>query len=172
MINIFSAFTGIIIFLELVLLVALLKPFKEPYFIRDVWCKLQENDHFSSNILMIATLSLFINAFLEVTWKKLYYYSILNSCKNSDLVWDFYFSEITICYTCFFVAVYLLLLIERVSQFLITLARMLDYELMCRHAILSKDMDSGSTKSMMLTLNKKKEASDVSIFSHRTPTQN
>lgn len=142
MINIFSAFTGILIFLELVLLVALLKPFKEPYFIRDVWCKLQENDHFSSNILMIASLSLFINAFLEVTWEKLYYYSVLNNCKNSDLVWGFYFSEITICYTCFFVAVYLLLLVERVSQFLITLARMLDYELMCRHAILSKDMDS------------------------------
>lgn len=144
MINIFSACIGSFIFLELITLVALLKPIREPYIIRDYWCKLQVNSCYPHNIILGFSIALLINSMLEIMWEKSYYSFTVDSVKNSELVWHFYSSKLSMCYTCFFLALYLLILIERIIQFLITIARLLEFELMCRHAILTKE--NGTTQ--------------------------
>lgn len=139
MINIFSALIGSLLFLELVFVVALLKPFKEPYLIRDFWCNVLENFSNPSKIVAVIFFSLCINTFLEISWEKRYYGKLLEQVNDPDLVLEFYLSKISMCYTCFFMTLFLLLIIERIAQFLIRIARLLEFELMCRHAILTKE---------------------------------
>lgn len=141
MINIFSTFLGIVIFTEAAFVVALLKPLKEPYFIRDQWCKLQENFKFPSNILNLFIVTFFINGILELLWEISVNKPLLDNAKNPCVVLNFYLSKSFVSLVCYTIAFYLLLLIERISKFLVVMARLLDFELMCRYAILSRSDD-------------------------------
>lgn len=153
MMNVFSAVIGSLLFMELVIGVALLKPFKEPYLIRDFWCKFLENTTNPSKISAVILSSLFLNTFLEITWEKRYYEKLLKLVNEPDISMEFYLSKISMCYTCFFMALFLLLVIERIAQFLIRIARLLEFELMCRHAILTKEEQFSNT-TVVLSLSK------------------
>lgn len=142
MINVFSTLLGTVIYMELVFIVVLLKPLKEPYFIRDCWCKVQENIHFPSNLILIFTILLIANTSLEIAWEYNYNAKLLNNTNNSEIIWNFYLTKMSISFTCSLIALYMLIVIERVTQFLIIIARLLDFELMCRHAILTRDDSS------------------------------
>lgn len=136
MINIFSTFMGILLFIELLIFLSLLKPIREPYFFRDCWYKLQESSASPVRIFMGITLSLFFSAFFDITYEKYYYGDLLNSVNDQNLIFEFYMSKISTCYICLLMALYLLILIERLTQFLILVAKLLEFELMCRHTIL------------------------------------
>lgn len=152
MINIFSAFIGSLLFVELVFVVALLKPFKEPYLIRNFWCKILENFSNPSKISAVIFFALSMNTFLEISWEHSFYRKLLDQVNDPNLVLEFYLSEISMCYTCYFVALFLLLIIERIAQFHIRIARLLEFELMCRHAILTKEDSEASNKIVVLSL--------------------
>lgn len=150
MINIFSTFLGIVIFTETAFVVALLRPLKEPYFIRDCWCKLQENYNFLSNIFSFFLTTFFINSVLEFLWEIGVYKSILRNTKNPWLVLHFYLSKSFVSLVCYIVAFYLLVLIEMITKFLIVMARLLDFELMCRYAILCRSEDPGESTTTLI----------------------
>lgn len=151
MMNIFSAIFGVIIFLEIVSVIALLKPFREPYYIRDVWFHLQDTYH-PPKVLGILIFSLFLNTIMEISWEKFHYRCLLYEVNDPGLILEFYLSKTSICYTCFLMTLYLLVLIERIIQYLIMIARLLEFELMCRHAILSRDFTTKhSTTTLFLT---------------------
>lgn len=140
MINFFSVFVATVLFTELFLVIALLKPLKEPYFVRDFWHWLQEHKMLHPlKIIPFLLILLIINTFLEISWENNFYANLLNEVTDSTLILDFYLSIVSISWTCLIMALYLILLIERLTQFLITIARLLEFELMCRHAILTKD---------------------------------
>lgn len=152
MINIFSAFIGILLFVEIVFVVALLKPVAEPYVIRDVWCKLLESINNPSRMLVLLLLLMFCNTFLELSYEKKSYAHLLDDVKDNQLILEFYLCKVSICYTCFFIGLYLLMLIERIVHFLVTIARLLEFELMCRHAILTReDVTQMSNTTIVLT---------------------
>lgn len=144
MINIFSFFIGILLYVELVTVVVLLKPYKEPYIIRDFWCSFLEKFGEPSIVVAVVFFSLIVNTFMEFFWERIYYDNLLKQVNDPNLVLEFYWSKMSMCYTCFFMALFLYILIERLAQFLIRIARLLEFELMCRHAILMKDYDHES----------------------------
>lgn len=151
MMNIFSIFVGTLIFFEVAFILALLKPFKEPYFIRDFWCNIQENSNNASKAAVVLLLFMMFNTLLEIFSDKKYYDSLLNRIKDERLILNFYLSKMTVSYICLFMSFYLLILIERLTHFFITIARLLEFELMCRHAILTRESAQESSSSTILT---------------------
>jgi hypothetical protein len=153
MINVFSAIVGIVLFLEVIIVVALLKPVKEPYYIRNVWCNLQENSFNPSKLLGTLVFCLFLNTFMDMSWETNYYKDLLIDVDDGDLVLEFYFSKMSMCYLCFFIVLFLFVLIERTVQSLSIIARLLEFELMCRHAILSRDSATQTFRTMFMLSN-------------------
>lgn len=137
MINIFSAFMGTILFVEILSVLALLKPIKEPYIIRDLWCKFEGN--YYVNIICSIIFLLSINTFFEISWENGFYQQLLWNNKGSPMISEFYKSKMSMCFTCFFMAVYLIILIDRLIHILTMIARLLEFELMCRYAILTRE---------------------------------
>lgn len=161
MINIFSAFIGTLLFSELIILMSLLKPLREPYFFRDWWLRLQKSSTSPARVFMGIILSLFFTSFLEITYEKLYYRSLLNDVDNQNLVYQFYISKISTGYICFSMAIYLLILIERIIEFLTVVARLLEFELMCRHAILMKEQTLNQLSSYTVAI---KPSTDINSW--------
>lgn len=139
MINIFSTIIGIILFSELLFVIALLKPVKEPYYIRDLWYHLQDNASIPSKIVGVVVFSLFVNTFMDMSWEKSHHGNLLAEVKDANLVLEFYLCKMSMSYTCFFIVLFLFMLIERIVQTIIIIARLLEFELMCRHAILTRE---------------------------------
>lgn len=154
MINIFSFAISIILFTELVIIIALLKPLIEPYHIRDLWLKAQKTSYsYPSRILGGALFGLFLNAFLDISWEKNYHVNILDQVKDMNLVLEFYGSKLSMSYTCLFFVLFLFMLIERILQNLFIIARLLEFELMCRHAILTRDTTSQAQQKVLILTN-------------------
>lgn len=151
MINIFSICIGIILFAEVLLLVALLKPVRDPSCIRDFWAKFQERCISQTKVLISLFSFLLLNTAMEIAWENQHHNEILQQVSNSGLVLEFYSSKISLCYTCFLMAVYILLLIERLTAFLLRIARLLEFELMCRHAILTRDNATQMSNATIVT---------------------
>lgn len=152
MINIFSTIIGSVLYCQLICVLALLKPIKEPYYIRNVWCNFQET-HLPPKILGIFLFALFLNTFMDMSWEKTYHGNLLAEVEDPDLVMEFYVCKIAMSYTCFFVVVFLLILIERISATLITIARLLEFELMCRHAILTRENATQVYRTVLVLTN-------------------
>lgn len=145
MINIFSGIFGIVIFFEVIFLVLLLKPVRQPFYIRNYWKQLQEKlvnptNAFSFLIFAVIT-AVTVNSFFELEFEKRYYGKLLQEVNDIDLEYNFYVSKVSLSSAGCIVVVYLLILIHRVTELLIVIARLLEFELMCRHAILSIDIN-------------------------------
>lgn len=141
---------GTLTYIELVLIMFLLLPFREPYFIRDWSIRLQKGFLCPTSIMFSLMVILLINVFLEILYERTYYSSLLAQVGDKNLSFEFYMSKITACYACFLNAVYLLVLAERITNFLVLIARLLEFELMCRYAILTQE--SGPTGLSYSTL--------------------
>lgn len=152
MINIFATILGCFLFVELVILISLLKPIKEPYYIRDYWCKVQTGTNYEKYFILVSILSLLLTNFLEMFYENYFYSKLLTSTDDKTLNREFYKSNFFISLITFFIPIYLLILIERITLFLITVARLLDFELMCRYAILNEKEDSTFTKTKISML--------------------
>lgn len=143
MINIFSVLYGTIIFSEVILLVLLLKPVRQPYYVRNFWTQLQgkminPTNAFSFLILVVAVIVI-VSSFSLMEFEKAWYKELLQEVNDINLERNFYISKVSLNSAGCIAVVYLLIVIHRVTELLILLARLLDFELMCRHAILSKE---------------------------------
>lgn len=163
MINIFAIVIGGCIFVELVIIISLLKPIKEPYCIRDYWCKFQGITKYEKKVLSVFILSLTVTNFLELFSESYFHSALLKNIDDQNLKWEFYKSKFYISFITFFVPIYLLLLIERITLFFITVARLLDFELMCRYAILNKKEDSTFMKNKISMLVKIYKINDMKL---------
>lgn len=139
MINLISVILGTTLFTETVIVIALLKPFQQPCFLRDVWCVFKARYSHPPKIIALLLTFLFLLTLLEVCWESSEHRYILSEVHNTRLVLKFYSTKISLCYTCFFMQAYLLFLIEWLAEFTITVARLLEFEVMCRHAVLTRD---------------------------------
>ena len=139
MIGLFRLFLAISLFIELAIVVALLKPFREPLFIRDYWYRFkQKYSHAPQVMLFLITLATFMSAVLELCMQRTINKSMLTDV-DTKLVLEFCGSKVSLCYCCFFMQAYLIFLIGWLVDFSIRVARLLEYELMCRHAVLKKE---------------------------------
>lgn len=145
MMNIFSILYGILIFFEVIILVLLLKPVRQPYYIRNCWKQLQEKIVNPTNafslLILVVTIVVTVSSFFEMEFEKKCYGALLQEVNDIDLEYNFYVSKVSLSYAGCIVVVYLLIVIHRVTELLIVIARLLEFELMCRHAILSKDIN-------------------------------
>lgn len=144
MMNIFTVLFGIVIFIEVIVLVLLLKPVRQPFYIRNYWKQLQErlvNHTNAFSFLIFAVISaVTLNSFFEIEFEKRYYGELLREVNDIDLEYDLYITKVSLSSVGCIVVVYLLIVIHRVTELLIVIARLLEFELMCRHAILFKDI--------------------------------
>lgn len=143
--SIFSVLYGIVIFCEVIFLVLLLKPVRQPYYIRNCWKQLQEKIVNPTNafsfLIFVVTIVVTVTSLIEMKIEKQYYGKLLQEVNDIDLEYNFYISKISLSSAGCIVVVYLLIVIHRVTELLIVIARLLEFELMCRHAILSKDIN-------------------------------
>lgn len=137
MINIFSVVLSMFMVVELISLIVLLKPIKEPRYIRDLWCNSQ--GQFNSIAIPIIVFMLLANTLFGCLWESLHYEKLLNENPESALVYEFRKSNILIFMVCLVLCIFLLVVIERLVNFLTVIARLIEFELMCRHAILTRD---------------------------------
>lgn len=155
--NIFSVLYGIVIFCEVIFLVLLLKPVRQPYYIRNCWKQLQEKIVNPTNafsfLIFVVTIVVTVTSFFEMKFEEQVYGELLREVNDIDLEYNFYVSKMSLSSAGCIVVVYLLVVIHRVTELLIVIARLLEFELMCRHAILSKDInqDFGITNSITPT---------------------
>lgn len=145
MINIHSVFTSLTLYIEIICIVSLLKPIKEPYDLRNYWYRLQGYTEDPVHIFVVALAILFINSSLEFSKEKSRYTVLLKQIRNPNLLFEFYMTKITVCYIYFVLTVYLFVIIERLIQFLLIIARLLEFELMCRYGILTQDTQTNNT---------------------------
>lgn len=145
MMNIFSILYGTVIFFEVIFLVLLLKPVRQPYHIRNCWKQLQDKivnptDAFYCLIFVVAIVATG-SSFFQMKFETTCYRELLQEVNDVDLEYNFYISKVSLSFAGCIIVVYLLIVIHRVTELLIVIARLLEFELMCRHAILSKDIN-------------------------------
>lgn len=139
MIALFRSFLATTLFIEVAIVVALLKPFQQPCFIRDYWYKFKHRHSQTPQVVMfLVTLVTFMSTVLELCVQRSQNISILKGV-DTKLVLEFCASKMSLCYSCFFMQAYLIFLIGWLVHFSIRVARLLEFELMCRHAILKKE---------------------------------
>lgn len=136
MINVFNIFVGVSMYMEFLIVTALLKPVREPRGIRDTWYGLLKSGISPTKATGVFVLSLSAGILLDLMWDVIFYHSILVDTDDETLVREFYVSKVLMCVTNFSTSLFLLALIMKLVQFLIVLSGMLEYEIMCRHAIL------------------------------------
>lgn len=155
MINVFSIIIGFVLYTQVMFVIALLKPISEPYLIRDFYCKAVNYFNESSEFLIFSTICLIGNTLLEISFNRLYYYSMLRTSQDIEkgLIEEFRFSQISMSFTCFMMALYLLVTIERIFELLTKIARLLEFELMCRHAILTKEEEANVRNATVVQAN-------------------
>lgn len=145
MMNIFSVLYGFVIFSEVIFLVLLLKPVRQPYYIRNCWKQLQDKIVNPTNafsfLIFVVAIVVTVSSFFEMEFVKQSYGELLQEVDDIDLEYKFYVSKVSLSSAGCIVVVYLLIVIHRVTELLIVIARLLEFELMCRHAILSKDIN-------------------------------
>lgn len=139
MINAFNLFSGILILSQIILIMLLLKPIKEAGFTRDFWYKFKQNYTLPSNLMLILSLCLLFNLIFGIAWESNTHASLMKQVEEKELIRRFYVSEFAIGITCSFVSISLLILLEKIVYLTFKIAELLDFELMCRHAILSKN---------------------------------
>lgn len=137
MINIFSIVIASIIFAEILIVFALIKPVKQPGNLRDFWCSILDKINHPEKVVAFILSMLFMNTMMQISWEKSCYKDLLIKVNDPDLELKFIVSKISLCYTLFVVVVFLFITIERLFQYLLTVARLLEFELMCRHSIMS-----------------------------------
>lgn len=143
--NIFSVLYGTVIFFEVICLVLLLKPVRQPYYIRNCWKQLQEKIVNPTNafycLIFVVAIFATVSSFFQMKFDKTCYRELLQEVNDIDLEYNFYISKVSLSSVGCIIVVYLLIVIHRVTELLIVIARLLEFELMCRHAILSKDIN-------------------------------
>lgn len=139
MINLFSIIIGTSLFLELAIIVALLKPVRQPGALRDLWCDFKKRFAYPTKIIVLLMGVLFLSTLLEISWESTNHHRALLHSPNAHLILQFYASKISLCYICFFMEIYLIFVINWIAEFTIRVARLLEFELMCRHAVLTRD---------------------------------
>lgn len=156
MMNVFSVLYGTIIFFEVIFLVLLLKPITQPYYVRNCWTQLQEKkvNPTSAFTFLIFVIAIVVTAssFFEMEFEKMCYKELLQEVNDIELEHNFYISKFALSSTGCIIVVYLLIVIHRVTELVILIARLLEFELMCRHAILSKDINQDVTTTPTSTL--------------------
>lgn len=142
--NIFSVLYGILIFFEVIIVILLLKPVRQPYYVRNCWKRLQDKIVNPTNaftfLIFVVAMFATVTSFFEMELEKKCYGKLLQEVNDIDLEYNFYVSKVSLSSAGCIVVVYLLIVIHRVTELLIVIARLLEFELMCRHAILSKDV--------------------------------
>lgn len=146
-INIFSLFSGITLFCELVFVIALLKPFKEPHIIRDGIINLRKQGHFTV-ISFDIILLFFIITVTGIFWEILQFKSFFKSNTQVELINVFYKTVTTVHLVCFIINVFVLFLMERILKMICFIARLLEFELMCRYAMLTRELPLDSELSV------------------------
>lgn len=152
MIGVSRMFTGTFLFVELVAVIALLKPFQQPCYLRDYWCKFKQKFPQPPKIVALLVSISFISTVVDICLDIQAHYLLLQDV-NTDLALEFYVSKISLCYSCFIMQSYLLFLIEWLVHFSIRIARLLEFELMCRHAVLTKDETTQVTYTAVVNSN-------------------
>lgn len=138
MINVATLIIGILLFIQSVCIVSLLRPIKEPYDIRTLWFSIQEK--FCIKEIAVLVISFLTGvSILDIFLEELYYEKLLNDVQDPELTYQFYLSKVTMCVLCGLITVYQFVLIERLAAYLTVIARLLEFELMCRHTILCQN---------------------------------
>lgn len=143
---------GMTLFVELFIVLAILKPFQDPCTIRDLWAQFQEQCISQVKAYTVILFFMLLNAGMEISWENVHHHHLLEEVGDSELILEFYSCKISLCYTCFFMTLFILFLIERLTFFIVMIARLLEFEFMCRYAILTKDIAtqmSSTTKDML-----------------------
>lgn len=119
-------------------MVALLKPFQEPCYLRDYWARFKQKYSQSPKTVLFFISLVFLSTALEIGVDIKERRRLFKDV-DSSLVFEYYGSKVSLCGTCFVMQAYLIVLIVWLVHFSIKVARLLEFELMCRHAVLTKD---------------------------------
>lgn len=153
MFNLFRSLHGIFLFFEVVVVVALLKPVREPCIVRDSWIVIINFCKGEYRLFLYVILVLSTNVFLDLCFEDAFYKSFLENVADTDVVLIYRESKDLLSYFCFYMAIFLLIIIERIARLLITVARLLEFELMCRYSILTGEPQQSSfNKNTMVML--------------------
>lgn len=138
--------------MELAIIMALLRPIQQPGALRDLYCDFKKKFAYPTKIIVLLMAILFVSTLLEISWESTNHHRALANSHDAHLIIQFYVSKISLCYICFFMEIYLIFVIEWIAEFTIRVARLLEFELMCRHAVLTRDDTAAQISNTALVM--------------------